>query len=273
MRSYLLGAVMLALPALAQAAGGAMALVPARPDVHDQPSLQNGAKVYMNYCLGCHALSYMRYTRVGKDIGLNDDQVKDNLVLTGAKVVDEIRNSLRADDAKRWFGVQPPDLSVVARSRGPDWLYSYLLTFYHDPNPARPFGVNNVVFPDVAMPHALHALQGVQRREAGVVPEGAKSVAPVGLEFDGADLLVVKQAVMPDGSHERFADRLVLESEGELSPGQYRKATRDLVNFLTYIGEPAQLDRYRLGMWVILFLIVLFVLSRALYKEYWRDVH
>jgi len=209
-------------------------------DLDDKPSLQRGAKLFVNYCMGCHSLRYQRYNRLARDLGLTVEQVRDNLVQGAAKVGDTMDVAMRAEDSAKWFGVTPPDLSLIARSRGPDWLYSYLLGFYADPDPARPFGVNNLVFKDVAMPNALWRLQGVQR--------------PVRAE---------------DGTIER----LELAEPGEMEPGEFRAAMRDLVNFLVYVGEPAQLVRARIGPWVLLFLLIFLLLSRALYKEYWRDVH
>ncbi len=229
----------------APASGGEAGLHHARVDLHDTASLQRGARLFVNYCMGCHSLDYMRYNRLGQDIGLSEAQVRDNLVIGDAKVGDTMGVSMRAADAAKWFGVAPPDLSVVARARGADWLYSYLIGFYADDNPSRPFGVNNLVFKDVAMPHVLWRLQGVQQ--------------PVFAE--------------PDESGQRPITGLEAGTAGEMQPGEFRLAMHDLVNFLVYVGEPAQLLRARIGPWVLLFLALLFVLSRALYKEYWRDVH
>ena len=180
---------------------------------------------------------------------------------------------MRPEAARNWFGIEPPDLSVISRARGPDWLYSYLTTFYADPNPSRPFGVNNVVFADVGMPHALDPLQGRQVYVPGEVPADASEVHALGLAVDGDDILVRKSATMPDGSHVPVVDRLTVVEPGELRPGEYRRAMRDLVNFLVYVGEPSRIEREALGFWVVLFLIVLALIFRALYKEYWRDVH
>ncbi|MEM7251746.1 MAG: cytochrome c1 [Pseudomonadota bacterium] len=232
------------------AAGSGANLVSAKVDLSDQASLQRGAQLFVNYCLSCHSATYMRYNRVGLDLGLNDQQVKDNLLFVGDKVGATMETAMSDEDAKVWFGVAPPDLSVISRSRGADWLYSYLLAFYEDES--RPFGVNNLVFPQVGMPHVLASLQGIQ--------------------------VLKPEKPHAEGEHEvhssaPFTTKLELKTAGVLSAGEFRVAMRDLTNFLVYVGEPAKLDRYRLGLWVMAFLVVFFFLSRALYKEYWKDVH
>jgi len=254
-------------------AGGALDLLDANVNLEDTASLQHGAGLYVNYCLGCHALSFMRYDRMGRDLGLTNEQVSENLLFAADKVTEPMDISMRPETARNWFGVAPPDLSVISRSRGPDWLYSYLTTFHADPNPSRPFGVNNVVFSEVAMPHALAPLQGRQEYVRGEVPADAREVHAIGLAVNGDDIIVRKSATMPDGSHVPVVDRLTVTEPGELRPGEYRKAMRDLVNFLVYVGEPSRLDRQAMGFWVVLFLVVLALIFRALYKEYWRDVH
>ena len=250
-----------------------MALLDAKTDLSDRGSLQRGAKLFVNYCSGCHSLEFMRYDRMGRDLGLSDEQVLANLVFNGGKVGDEMRVALRLEDAKEWFGAAPPDLSVIARARGPDWLYSYLLTFYQDPNPARAFGVNNLMFADVAMPHVLWSLQGIQALEKGDRPAAVKSEHPVRLEAtkEGLNLHYVVQD--ESGAESRVIDRLVVSTLGSLGVGPFRAAARDIVNFLTYVGEPAKLVRYRVGFWVLAYLGFFFVLSFVLYREYWKDVH
>jgi ubiquinol-cytochrome c reductase cytochrome c1 subunit len=254
-------------------AGGGLDLLSTRVNVEDTASLQRGARIYVNYCLGCHSLSFLRYERMGRDLGLSAEQVSDNLLYAADKITAPMSIAMRVDDARKWFGVAPPDLSVISRARGPDWLYSYLTTFYADANPSRPFGVNNVVFEDVGMPHALLPFQGLQTYVRGETPEGATQVHALGLTLDGDDILVRKSATMPDGSHVPVVDRLTVTEPGEMSPGEYRSAMRDLVNFLVYAGEPSQLQRQALGFWVVLFLVMLALILRALYKEYWKDVH
>ena len=158
MKKIIIALALLALPGLSLAATAGYPLVKAPIDPHDHASLQRGAKLFVNYCMGCHSLDYQRYNRLGRDIGLTDEQVKENLIFTGAKVGDTMKNAMPKADAKRWFGVTPPDLTVIARSRGVDYLYNYLQTFYLDPT--RPLGVNNAVFPNAGMPHVLWELQG-----------------------------------------------------------------------------------------------------------------
>ena len=254
-------------------AGGGIDLLAARVNLEDTASLQRGAGLYVNYCLGCHALSFMRYDRMGRDLGLTGEQVSENLLYAADKATAPMSIAMRPEAAASWFGVAPPDLSVISRARGPDWLYSYLTTFYADPNPSRPFGVNNVVFQDVGMPHALVPLQGLPVYVRGESPEEATEVHVLGLAVDGDDILVRKSATMPDGSHVPVVDRLRMIEPGELRPGEFRRAMRDLVNFLVYAGEPSQLERQALGFWVVLFLVLLALILRALYKEYWKDVH
>jgi ubiquinol-cytochrome c reductase cytochrome c1 subunit len=243
------GALLFALPALAM---GAEAVKLDRAPIRegDLVSLQRGVQVFVNYCLTCHSAGYMRYNRL-QDLGLTEQQIRDNLVLTGAKVGELMRSAMDPRDGKEWFGAAPPDLTVIARARashagsGADWLYTYLRSFYRDP--ARPSGWNNTVYPNVAMPHVLWQLQGEQalRTEERALPGGRKETV----------------------------QRLVLEKPGTLSPLEYDRLVADLVNFLVYLGEPAKRDRIELGIYVLLGLGVLFVLAYALKKEYWKDVH
>ena len=242
---FVAGLLAIAAAGGARAAGGAIPLLEAKVELGDRASLQRGAKLFVNYCAGCHSAQFVRYSRMGRDLGLTEAQVRANLMLASDKPGEPILATLGAADANAWFGVAPPDLSLSARARGPDWLYTYLMTFYRDE--ARPFGANNLVFPDVAMPHALVDLQGVQVRK----------------ELDGPD----------EHSAQAAGDLLELVEPGTMSVAEYRGAVRDLVNFMVYIGEPAKLDRYTLGGWVLLFLLVFFVIARLLYKEYWKDVH
>ena len=229
--------------------------MPADVSPNDPISLQRGAQVYVNYCLGCHSASYMRYTRL-QDLGLTEQQIRDNLIFTGAKVGDLMTIAMAPKDAREWFGAPPPDLSVIARSRsshagsGADWLYTYLRGFYRDPS--RPTGWNNTVFPNVGMPHILYALQGEQALKTEVVsiPRGNKGEVE---------------------KHE--VQKLVLEKPGAMKPAEYDRLVADLVNFLAYMGEPAKQFRTQLGIYALMFLGVLFALAYALKKEYWKDVH
>ena len=232
------------------AGGGTIALMEAKADLGDRASLQRGATLFLNYCAGCHSARFMRYSRLGRDLGLTESQLRTNLMLATDKPGDPITAQMPEADAAAWFGVPPPDLSLSARARGEDWLYTYLMTFYRDED--RPFGANNLVFQDVAMPHALVELQGIQvRKDAASGEEGGAHAAPAA----------------------RPGDLLELAEPGRLNVAEYRRAVRDLVNFMVYVGEPAKLERYTLGGWVLAFLLVFFLISRLLYKEYWKDVH
>ena len=211
-------------------------------DQKDMLSLQAGARTFVNYCLNCHGAQYMRFNRL-TDIGLTEKQILDNLVLTGAKVGDPMKVALSSKDGKAMFGAAPPDLSVIARARSADWLYTYLRTFYRDPK--SPTGWNNAAFPQVAMPHALWTLQG----------ERALEVIPA-----------------KDG-HGPAEYKWIQLTPGTLNTVQYDTAVRDLVNFLDYVAEPAASSRKRIGIYVLFFLGFLFIFAYALKKEYWKDVH
>ncbi len=223
----------------------------------DKASLQRGAKLYMNYCSGCHSLQFVRFKEMAHDIGIVDKNgkvleklVNQNLNFIGDKVTDSLQVAMPKKDAAKWFGVAPPDLSLVARSRGTDWLYSYLTSFYEDPK--KQWGVNNVVFPDVGMPHVLRGLQGSQ--------------APV-----------YKTVTVKDDQGKSFEKQVIehleLKTAGTLTKEEYDQAITDLVNFLDYIGEPHKLERKRLGVWVLLFLVVFTLFAYLLKREYWKDVH
>ncbi|WP_289283268.1 MULTISPECIES: cytochrome c1 [unclassified Methylophaga] len=203
-------------------------------DITDQASLQRGAKTFVNYCLSCHQAAYMRYNRMAKDLGLTDDQVKDNLMFASDKVGDTMTVAMRPEDAKKWFGVTPPDLSVIARSRGTDWLYTYLRTFYLDSS--RPVGTNNLAFKDVGMPHVLWEQQGYQTKD----------------EKTG---------------------ELISPENAPLSTHEYNQLVYDLVNFLEYIGEPSKLQRMALAKWVLLYLVLFLLIAYPLKKAFWKDVH
>ena len=235
-------AALLSLPLLAQASSE-VKLDQVKTNVEDKLSLQRGARTFVNYCVGCHSASFMRYSRL-EDIGLTEKQIVGNLMVTGEKPVETMTAALRPTDAAAWFGVAPPDLSLIARSRGADWLYTYLRTFYRDST--RPTGWNNTTFPSVAMPHALADLQGEQ-----VLQEGA------GKETHG-------------GHAEK---QLVLDKPGKLSPKEYDALVKDLVNFTVYMGEPAQTKRKLTGIYVLFFLFGLTILAYFLKKEFWKDIH
>jgi len=228
-------------PMLALASGGNVHLDKWPGSVSDKAALQNGAKIFVNYCLNCHGASYMRYKNL-MDLGLTEQQVKDNLMFTSDKIGGLMAVAARSDEQKQWFGATPPDLTIIARARGEagnagagaDWLYTYLRSFYRDEN--RPTGWNNVVFENVGMPHALYGLQG--------------------------------QQVLNHETH-----KLEQAVPGQLAPAEYDKAVSDLVSFMVWMGEPQQEFRRTLGIFVLAFLALLFVVSYALKKEYWKDIH
>lgn len=217
-----------------------------RPDLSDQKSLQRGARTFVNYCLSCHSAKYMRFNRVGADLGIPEDVLKSNLMFVTKKPGDTMQVAMRGDDAEKWFSVAPPDLSVEARARGASWLYSYLMSFYRDPN--SPTGVNNLQFKDVKMPDVLWELQGWQQ--------------PVYEDKTG-----------PDGEKVKEISHLELESPGTQTQEQFEGTVRDLVNFLVYVGEPIQLKRYTIGLWVIAYLVIMLIVAYFLKREFWKDVH
>lgn len=217
----------------------------ANADVANTASLQRGARNFVNYCLGCHSARYVRYNRLQKDLQLTEAQVTQNLMFTGERIFDTMQNAMSADDAKRWFGNAPPDLSLIARSRGPDYLYTFLKSFYLDPS--RPTGMNNRLLPGAAMPHVLWQLQGLQR----AVYEGEVKGEKVPTRFEKFELV----------------------QKGALTPEEYDGFVRDTVNFLTYIGEPMQMERQTIGFRVLVFLLVFFMFAYFLKKEYWKDIH
>ena len=201
-------------------------------DSSDQASLQRGARTFVNNCLNCHSANYMRYNRL-VDIGLTENEIKENLLLAADKVGDTMQTAMDPKDAKEWFGVAPPDLSVEVRARGSDWLYAYMRGFYKDET--TPSGWNNIVFDKVAMPHVLYQLQGVQKL-----------------------------------NHETH--QLELVTPGRLSPEEYDAFVADLTNYMAFMAEPAKKQREMLGIWVILFLAVLLVLAKKLKAAYWKDI-
>ena len=246
MKKLIVVILLAAAPMLGLAAGGGAHLDDADIDLGDQASLQRGAKYFMNYCLSCHSAKFQRYNRMAKDLGLTEEEVINNLMFTTDKIGDTMNIAMTADKATAWFGNPPPDLSVIARARGVDWLYTYLRSFYLDEK--RPFGVNNIVFPDVGMPHVLWELQGAQKAVFKIVKDSA-------------------------GNDTQQFDHFEPVTPGTLSPEEYDQVARDLTAFLSYIGEPIQMERRRLGVWVLLFIAVFFVLAYLLKKEYWKDVH
>ena len=232
-------------PMFVFSAGAGVHLDKANYDPTDKASLQNGAKLFMNYCFACHSTGYQRYQRIADDLDIPADLMRENLIFTDSKIGDLMVNSMDKKEAASWFGAPPPDLTLEARLRGPDWIYTYLRSFYVDEN--RPFGVNNSVFPDVGMPHVLEELQGIQT--------------------------AVFETYTTNGVEHKRVSSFKTNETGEMSSDEYDEAVLDLVNFMVYAGEPNKLERESMGVWVIAFLLVLFVLSYFLKKEYWRDIH
>ncbi|MFM2251843.1 MAG: hypothetical protein RJB68_180 [Pseudomonadota bacterium] len=242
-------ALVLSLVGGANAASGGIAWDKAPSKTNDLVSLQNGAKVFVNYCLNCHSAAFMRFNRL-KDIGLTDQQIKDNLLFTTDKVGETMKAAIDPRQAKEWFGANPPDLTVIARSRagaggsGADYLYTYMRTYYADDSKAT--GWNNLAFPNVGMPHVLWELQGKR------VP--------------------IFETVVNHGHEEKVFKGWQQVTPGTMSPAQYDQTVGDLVNYLQWMGEPAQNTRVRVGVWVLLFLAVLTLFAWRLNAAFWKDV-
>ena len=227
-------------------------------DLRDKAAMQDGLKTFVNYCLGCHGMKFQRYERVAADLGISEEDMMENIVFTDAKIGDHMRTSMTDDQAKKWFGVVPPDLTMVARVRGADWLYTYLRTFYADPS--RPLGANNKVFDNVGMPNVLVALQGNQVIDCKQVPliENGKKV------FD---------PLTGSPITEESCDELVIEKgTGSMSEQEFDETVKNLVTFLEYSANPVKLKSQRIGTYVLLFLAVFFVFAYLLKREYWKDV-
>lgn len=236
--------LVLALPGTATAATAPALQDKANVDVSNQASLQRGARNFVNYCMGCHSAQYVRYNTLGKDLGIPEDQLIQNLMFAAVKPTETMNIAMRPDDGARWFGQAPPDLSLIARSKGVDYVYNFLRSFYADP--ARPLGVNNLMLPGASMPHVLWELQGVQRA--------------VYLEEEHG------------GSIVKVFQKFELASPGTLTPAEYDEFVRDTVNFLAYTSEPVKLKRESLGILVIAFLIFFGILAYLLKQEIWKDV-
>lgn len=234
----------------AQAASGGIAWDKAPVKTNDQSSLQHGAKIFVNYCLNCHSASFMRYNRL-RDIGLTEQQIKDNLLFTTEKVGDTMKAAIDPQQAKAWFGVNPPDLTLIARSRagaggsGADYIFTLFRSYYRDP--VTPTGWNNLAFPNIAMPHPLWELQGERK-----------------------PIFEVSQQHGHEVRH--FTGRWEQVTPGTMTPEEYDKTVGDLVNFLQWMGEPAQNKRVSIGVWVLLFLLFFTFLAWRLNAAYWKDV-
>ncbi len=233
-----------AIPAAASASEQGYPLAEANADVSNLASLQRGARNFVNYCQGCHSAKYMRYSQVASDLALTEDDVKANLMFTGMRIYDTMDSVMPPEKARQWFGNAPPDLSLIVRSRGADYVYTFLRSFYEDSS--RPTGVNNAVLPGTAMPHVLAPLQGLQRG-------------------------VMEKKKGEDGS---VTEHLALEPglPGDMPAAAFDSFVRDTVAFLEYVAEPHKAARLSLGVWVVLFLLMFAAFCWFLYKEYWKDV-
>lgn len=232
----LIATLLFALSTPALAASGHAELAKAQVDLTNPNALQRGARVFVNYCLSCHSASFMRFSRAAEDIGLPDGVLEQNLLFVAEKPTDLMKVAMRPSDGVEWFGVAPPDLSVIARAKGPDYLYTFLTSYYVDPK--RATGVNNLAYPNTAMPHVMWELQGMQR-------------------------------LVDDHGHQS----LEITRAGELGQHEYEQLVNDLVSFMVYMAEPARQDRQRIGFWVLAFLVFFTWLAYQLKKEFWRDIH
>jgi len=251
MKKQILIFILSVLPTFAFASGGHVHLESAPIDISDMESVKRGAIHFIDYCFSCHQASYMRYNRIARDTGMTDAELRNELIFTTnekgepTKVGSLMKVAMTDDYARKAFGTPVPDLTLTARSRGADWVYTYLHSFYMDPY--RPTGMNNLVFPDVGMPNVLSSLQGIQKAVY-------KTETHQGVEVESVDHLELVQA-------------------GSMTEEEYDAFVTDLVNFMVYLAEPVQNERRSLGIKVLLFLVVFFVLAYMLKKEYWKDVH
>lgn len=245
MARSLLAAVLLCLSGLAVAAGGEGAVQKVGVDISNQGALQRGAKYFVNYCLGCHSAQYVRYNRLARDLGLTEEQLEESIMFTGERPFDTMQNAMPKEDSATWFGRTPPDLSLMARARGADYVYSFLKSFYLDDT--SPTGTNNLVLPGASMPHVLWEEQGIQEA-------------------------VFREVAGKSGETHEVFDRFELVRPGRLTQEEFDRLAKDLTTFLVYISEPVQLERQRLGVKVILYLVVFFLFALLLKKELWKDV-
>lgn len=219
-------------------------------DMTQTDAIQRGAKYYVNYCLGCHSLKYQRYNRIGMDTGLDEEVIKKNLIFTGAAIGQTMNTAIPAEQAESWFGKVPPDLSLIARSKGKNYIYNYLKAFYLDPT--KPTGVNNTVFPDVGMPHVLANAEGLKTAETE------------------------KKCHQTEEGKEECVSHIVGFTQpvgGVMDAPEYDAMVSDLSQFLYYVSDPSEIKRHKIGPWVLAFLVIFTIMMYILKKEYWRDVH
>lgn len=234
--------ILLLVFSLSVAAEESIDLQQANFDPEDRASILKGAKTFVKYCLGCHSIKHIRYQRIAKDFTIDDKKVLTEIAPQGASIYDQMHTAMNAHDSAKWFGVEPPDLSLISRSRSADWLYSYLKSFYTDPS--KPLGTNNLIFKDVGMPNVLWQVQGEQK-------------AIFTTEDDG----------------QQAFEKFVIEKPGTLTEEEFDTTVNDLVNFLVYVGEPVKLERERIGKYVLFYLGMFLLIAFLLKKEYWEDVH
>lgn len=266
-------AICLLVPAVVFAAGGET-LIPLdemEPNLEDQASLQRGARTYMNYCMACHSLQYQRYQRTAEDLGIPQGLMTEYLIFDpSAKYGSLMTNNLSEKDAKMYFGSAPPDLTLYTKlMKGPEYLYTYMRAFYEDET--RPFGVNNLLFENVGMPHVLAELQGVQRKVCKQIPKLAANGGEMRDPLSGEP--ITEEACGDELIERGFSPLELVEGSGSLSPEEYDQVIYDLANFLTYTADPSRLERERIGVYVLLFLAFFFVFTWLLGREYTKEFH
>ncbi|MDC0068561.1 cytochrome c1 [Gammaproteobacteria bacterium] len=266
-------AILIFLPGFATAAGGEtpIPLDDMEPNLEDQASLQRGAKTYLNYCMGCHSLKYQRYQRTAGDLGIPADLMMEHMVFEpSAQIGSLMENTMSVDNAKQWFGSIPPDLTLYTMLKGgPEYLYTYMRVFYEDET--RPMGVNNLLYENVAMPHPLVELQGLQRKVCKKIPRLADNGGEMRDRLTGDP--VMEEQCGNDLIQRGFSPLELLEGTGSLTPEEYDQLIYDLSNFLYYTADPSRLERERIGIYVLLFLAFFFVFTWLLGREYTKDQH
>ena len=265
-------ALLLLVPGIGFAASSGIPLHDMEPDLDDKASLQRGAQTYMNYCMGCHSLKYQRYQRTADDLGIPHNLMMEYLVFDpDASIGALMDNTLSADKAKQWFGAVPPDLTLYTALRGgPEYFYTYMRTFYEDPS--RPFGMNNLLYENVGMPHVLLGLQGLQRKGCMQIPALAANGGEMRDPLTGASIteeVCDHQEIISRG----YNPLQLVEGTGELTPEEYDEVIYDLANFLYYTADPSRQERERIGVFVLLFLAFFYVFTQLLGREYTKEFH